>query len=1114
MSTFQILHISDLHVNSKEDFDRSVVLDPLITRVEEDLKNGLQPEIIIMSGDVAYSGKTEQYARAKRFFDKLLSTLKLTAERLFIVPGNHDVDCDEYAQGESLNFQGMKELNDLLGNKKHRDRCFVGMENYFNYIETNYQHLKSRHGRLVPFVTLYNARCKKRIGLMGLNSAWMCRKSSENERENIAIGEYQIKNAKEELLENGELDLVISVFHHPLNWLWKIDESTCRTYLTNLKAPDLLLLSGHLHEPNGGYYRDIQGGKFYQFQAGGIYTGSEPIESYHSRFQYITFDWNKETITLDFRRFVGGKRIWCIDAENGKDGRVVFDMVSADKKGAKTETVEISEPIPVIPETYRTWLSGNCAYMDIDKLRGKSEVIQVKMPEIFVPLFAYNPGEKTRNKQRLEEKEMPVDIEELIKKNECLLIEGHPGSGKTTLLKHLAYSLIQNSPQVQRLDEWLPILLFLKDLKVFFTGKDGIEPSPSTAEEILAFYCDKAENGLNLEIIKAFCRAKRTLFLLDGLDEIDEKQRAVVVHSFANFKTQNAGNKLVLSGRPHGVADAASDRFGENHVKILPLNMQQTEMFIRNWFRYVYSEGSRIGVKNAEGMISEIKAHPSIEKFINNPLMLTAICILYHDGKELPGQRAELYSKFIENLLYRRFPDYEKIREFLMTLAFDMHYSRRTKGIDRKDAIEVLKGVHKKQDKETEDSFRKRIEKLFDEIEPRCGLLKFENGQYLFWHLTFQEFMTAVYVKDNDNYEETIRQKWGEDWYNEVIELYIGYQSITDRKKANEIVWEIIQAEDVAPCKRWLLASKSMIDIHKDRRNDDVLGKVRERLLSIIDTDGEPKVRAEAGDILGWLGDTRDLKEFIRIKDGKYSVSSGKVTLKNLEIGKYPVTNSWFEEFVKAGGYKNKDFWTEEGKEWLDTKKAEYPGLWNERKWKSPNSPVVGVSWYEAYAFTRWLTALLNDGFEYRLPDENEWEAAASGLEKRKYPWGNGWDKTKCNNFEINIEKTSPVGIFKKGNTPDGISDMAGNVWEWTVSDYHSKKALKDFTFDEEMQKILDERNYDKYVSKLGEKERQLPVVRGSAWGNGGDGCRCANRFRGSPNFRNNNIGFRCARTL
>ncbi|MBI4223182.1 MAG: SUMF1/EgtB/PvdO family nonheme iron enzyme [Planctomycetes bacterium] len=1069
MSTFQILHISDLHVNSKEDFDRSVVLDPLISRVKIDRQQSdLKPEIVVVTGDVAYAGIKPEYESAKKFFDDLLEALKLSQDKLFIVPGNHDVYRKKYRPSEIPSFENVRALNEELENEEYRKDLFKGMEDYFNFIEKNYPHLKSKHGRLVPFVALYNAGCKKRIGLMGLNSAWMCRRSPD-ERE-IAIGEYQVIKAMDELKETGEADLIINVFHHPMTWLWPVDSKINKIYFNNS-----ILLSGHLHDAEGGYYEYLDG-SIYQFQAGGAYVGSE--SSYPNRFQYITFNWGKNELRLDFRKFAKEERKWCIEAEKGDDGKKIFPMYGTRKKGGETGV-----SIPVIPETYRTWLSGNCAYMDIDKLRGKSEVIQVKMPEIFVPLFAYTPGEKTRNKQRLEEKEMPVDIEVLIKKNECLLIEGHPGSGKTTLLKHLAYGFVQNSPQAQRLDEWLPILLFLKDLKGFFTGKDGAEPSPSTAEEILAFYCDKAENGLNLEIIKAFCRAKRMLFLLDGLDEIDEKQRAVVVHSFANFKTQNAGNKLVLSGRPHGVADAASDRFGENHVKILPLNMEQTEMFIRNWFRCVYSEGSRIGVKNAEGMISEIRAHPSIEKFIDNPLMLTAICILYHDGKELPGQRAELYSKFIENLLYRRFPDYEKIREFLMTLAFDMHYSRRTKGIDRKDAMEVLKGVHKKQDKETEDSYRKRIEKLFDEIEPRCGLLKFENGQYLFWHLTFQEFMTAVYVKDNDNYEETIRQKWGEDWYNEVIELYIGYQSITDRKKANEIVGEIIQAEDGAPFKRWLLASKSMIDIHKDRRNDDVLGKVRERLLSIIDTDGEPKVRAEAGDILGWLGDTRDLKEFIRVKDGKYSVSVGKVTLKNFEIGKYPVTNSWFEEFVKAGGYKNKDFWTEEGKKWLDTKKAEYPRLWNERKWKSPNSPVVGVSWYEAYAFTRWLTALVNDGFEYRLPDENEWEGAASGLEKREYPWGNGWDKMRCNNYEINLEKTSPVGIFKKGDTPEGISDMAGNIWEWMDSWY--------------------------------DKEQTGRVLRGGSWySGGGRGCRCASRGRGDSDGRVGDVGFRCARTL
>jgi len=679
-----------------------------------------------------------------------------------------------------------------------------------------------------------------------------------------------------------------------------------------------------------------------------------------------------------------------------------------------------------------------------------------------------------------------MNIETLIKKKDFLLIEGHPGSGKTTLLKHLAYSVVQNPPQAKGFEGWLPILLFLKDMKDFFANHKDITPSPSTAEKILAFYCERTGSGLHLETIKAFCKAKKALFLLDGLDEIEESQRNVVVHSFADFRTQNGGNKLVLSGRPHGTAGAAADRFGTNHVKILPLNSEQTETFIKNWFRYVYAEGSKIGSKTADGMISEIQAHPSIGQFIDNPLMLTAICILYHDGKEIPGQRAELYNKFIENMLYRRFSDYEKVREFLMELAFDMHYNRRTKGIDKQDALKVLQKLYKKPADEDEDSYKKRTEKLFEEIEPRCGLLKCEHGQYLFWHLTFQEFLTAVSVKDNNNYLKTLGQKWGEAWYHEVIELYIGYQSINDRSIANTLVDDAIGAEDVAPFRKWLLAAKSMLDVHNDRRNDDVLDRVKKRLLGIMDTDAEPKVRVDAGEILGWLGDTRNLKEFIGVKDGVYFTRIGRVALKNLEIGKYPVTNVWFEEFVKAGGYKCMDYWGNEGRKWLEQNKVEHPRLWNERMWRCPNAPVVGVTWYEASAFTKWLTKTQKDGFTYtyRLPEEGEWEAAASGLQKRKYPWGEGWDKTRCNNRELEIGKTSTVGIFKKGDTPEGISDMSGNVWEWTASLYDKEYYYRD------------------------------RVVRGGSWNFGGVVFRCANCYRFNPIERYDNVGFRCARTL
>ncbi|MBF8276240.1 MAG: hypothetical protein HW390_1313 [Candidatus Brocadiaceae bacterium] len=1084
MSTFQILHLSDLHVSAQGNFDRSVVLDPLITRIKEDLTNGFRPEIVIMSGDVAFSGKTEEYAQAKVFFDKLLTALKLLPQDLFIVPGNHDVDCSEYAQGESLNFSDMKAMNDLLESNKLRERCFVGMDNYFQFIETHYNHLASKQGKLIPFVSHRITRCNKHVGIVGLNSAWMCRNSSEKEKELIAIGEYQIKNAHAELKALGEFDLAINVFHHPLGWLWNVDERVCRANFKALEAPELLLLSGHLHEPNAGYSIDTQGGRFYQFQAGGVYTGSESIESYQSRFQYITVDWDKKKIRLDFRRFAGGKRVWCVDAESGEDGRIEYGMAGAVNSAQKN--LKTPEPLPEIPENYRSWLSEHCAYMDIDKLRGKSEVIQVKLPEVFVPLFADGPGKKAGRGRNTEDTARPVNIETLIKEKEFLLIEGHPGSGKTTLLKHLAYGVAQTPPQAEGFAGWLPILLFLKDLNGFFADHADVKSSPSTAEKILAFYCEMTGSGLSLEMIKAFCKRKKTLFLLDGLDEIEESQRNVVVRSFADFRTQNVGNKLVLSGRPHGAAGAAADRFGANHVKILPLNSEQTESFIRNWFRYVYAENSRIGSKTADGMISEIQTHPSIGQLIDNPLMLTAISILYHDGKELPGQRAELYNKFVENMLYRRFPDYEKVREFLMELAFDMHYNRRTKGIDKQDALKVLQKVYKKlsdvnealdrlhalqkskeSPDETEALYRKRTEKLFDEIESRCGLIKYESGQYLFWHLTFQEFLTAVCVKDNNNYEDTLGQKWGEAWHHEAIELYIGYQSINDKSIANTLMDEAIRAEDIAPFGKWLLASKSMLDVHKDRRNDEVLNKVKERLLDIMDSDAEPKARAEAGEILGWLGDTRNLKEFIRVEDGEYSTSIGTVTIKNLEMGKYPVTNGWFEEFVKAGGYKCKDYWGDEGWQWLEQNKAEQPRFWNERTWRCPNAPVVGVSWYEACAFTQWLMETLKDGFTYKLLEEGEWEAAAAGLKKREYPWGDAWDNTRCNNGELKIGKTSTVGIFKKGDTPEGISDMSGNVWEWTVSLY--------------------------------DKENPFRVVRGGSWLNVGDFCRCAYRRRVRP---------------
>ena len=93
------------------------------------------------------------------------------------------------------------------------------------------------------------------------------------------------------------------------------------------------------------------------------------------------------------------------------------------------------------------------------------------------------------------------------------------------------------------------------------------------------------------------------------------------------------------------------------------------------------------------------------------------------------------------------------------------------------------------------------------------------------------------------------------------------------------------------------------------------------------------------------------------------------------------------------------------------------------------------MSWYEAVAFCRWLSARL--GLNIRLPTEWEWQQAATGGDaEREYPWKGGWDAGLCNSYEGGLKRTTAVGVYPNGVTKQGVLDMAGNVWEWCLNKY------------------------------------------------------------------------------
>lgn len=181
--------------------------------------------------------------------------------------------------------------------------------------------------------------------------------------------------------------------------------------------------------------------------------------------------------------------------------------------------------------------------------------------------------------------------------------------------------------------------------------------------------------------------------------------------------------------------------------------------------------------------------------------------------------------------------------------------------------------------------------------------------------------------------------------------------------------------------------------------------------------------------------DKRNLKEFIKIDD-------------NYDFSKYLVTNFWYNEFIEDKGYENEEYWKEQGsvkylkKRIKDLKIESYKDLYkeDEEKFLDLSQPVVNISYYEAKAFSSWLTNKSKTNSEnhtFDLPTKEQFKYVATKNKKDwTYPWGKeeDWNENYCNNANTNINSTSVVGIFPDGNSSFGVCDMSGNVWKWTSS--------------------------------------------------------------------------------
>ncbi len=652
---------------------------------------------------------------------------------------------------------------------------------------------------------------------------------------------------------------------------------------------------------------------------------------------------------------------------------------------------------------------------------------------------------------------------------------GDPGSGKTTTLERLTYELANEAAK----SESAPLPLYAR--LGAYTGND-----------LTSFFASFFD-GLEL---RSYLPG-RVILLLDGLNEMPLHLLAQV----DEWLKYNPDVSVIVSCRK---LDYLDRKLPLQRIDISPLDVTRIYNFIGNYFEdedrellfwslcghetrdawlwlkhtnpdvtfadfwfgkteHVHSyENEKSHMKAVQDMLREEGKLPGVLGLVSNPFLLIAVIQIFDAHGQPPPNRGALFDQFVTLLLENRGkiaikPDRpwidERIqRQAMAKLAYSMQAVGTGTSVDEEWALNILNAT-----------LPGHNASLLLYFSASAGIL--EKGKKMrFVHQLLQEYFAA------DEMAEDIRRGvpatkywpskrwWEQTGWEETALLLAGI-----RGNSTDIV-------------RWLMPVQPTLAYRCATESGAACDEKVLRQLYEPETGARssPLARAEWGRKIAEEGDHRpgvalrpdglpDVA-WCQVPAGKFKMG-GDPDLEVLGIAwegaeidipyifwiaKYPTTYAHYEAFVKDG-YGERKYWTDAGWRWKGSQK--YPRLWKDPRYHIANHPVVGVTWYEAYAYTCWLNEKLHevgldipeltDEWEIRLPMEAEWEKAARYPDGRKYPWGNEYIPGYANidetyeNAECGphcLRRTTAVGIYPQGANPNGVLDLCGNVWEWCLS--------------------------------------------------------------------------------
>jgi len=464
--TFRILHLSDFHFKV-DNIAQDIVLESMLKQIESISKTENKPNMLIITGDISYSGKQEEYSLAKEFIDKIAQFCEITIDNIFIIPGNHDVDRGKIGKGHLnwwYDFNDETSLLDVLTSDQSFPIIFSKTNAYFDFIKS-YMTGKTEIGQFGEFVTqIPFGENGLSIKVVGLNSSIFCGYDGDDQKK-LALGLTQATKCNDKVDEL--LDIIITCLHHPFDCFHPCEKPT----LNVIQRFSNIILSGHVHEPTNSFRYDGNSGETIFITSGSAYEN----RTTQNGFNIIKIDSESLKGNVLFYKYIPSEHKWIrnkdINSEN--DGEFPFEI----KKRIKVERLEAVNVLKDNTDssaTYMFVLDGKFDELDRDKFKLLETHFKkifkdvngtiVKVEKSSIKIF-FETVNEISNEDRLQLKEIyGLDLLEFKKTEDNVKLDKSVYHWKTTLKPE--YSKTLENPGATFTHSRAEADLTLKDLYV------------------------------------------------------------------------------------------------------------------------------------------------------------------------------------------------------------------------------------------------------------------------------------------------------------------------------------------------------------------------------------------------------------------------------------------------------------------------------------------------------------------------------------------------------------------------------------------------------------------------------------------------------------------------